>query len=181
MSANNALDLGNGMDYFGSISSVSGANDIIGGIVDLINASQYTNVFVAGLGSGPLPILIQTSDSVASGSFTDPTSGLPTSVFPVGGRVVSGGIFWANSGLYQSGNSAPATVVNSAPVFCSGGVALAAFQRPHRYARLVCTSGNASLTAVNFTAGFLGQKTKTGASGTQGGYSLSPTSGTVNV
>ena len=116
-----------------------------------------------------------------SGTFPDPTSGLPANAFPIGGRIASGGIFWANSGLYLSGASSPAASVDAAPIFCSGGVQYASFQRPHRYARIWCTSGNASLAAVPFHAGFISQKKVTGASGTAAGFSYSPGSGTVNV
>lgn len=174
MSASYVVDLANTVDAPTSLRVVSGAATAVGGIVDMMHANTYTNVFVAGFGSGPLPILIQTSDTTASGSFTDPTSGLAQ--LPV--NISSGGVFWANSGLYASGGYSPSAPINNAPMFCSGGVAFAAFQRPHRYARLVCTSGNASLTAVPFNAGFIGQK-KSPVSG--GGFTLAPSSGVVNV
>lgn len=178
MSANLVVDLRNTTDRAVSLAVTSGTDTTVGAVVDLLNANTWCNVFVNGRNSGPLPIFIQTSDSTTSGSFTDPTSGLPTSVFPINGAIVSGGIFWANSGLYASGNSSPAAPVNNAPLFCSGGTDYAAFQRPHRYARLICTSGNASLASVPFTAGFVSQKKVTGSGA---GFSLLPGSGSVSV
>ena len=178
-SANLVVDLANATEYFGSLRVLSGDSTVVGGIVDLLNGNTFCNVVVQGYGSGPLPLFIQTADATTSGSFTDPTSGLPADVFTqFGNRIASGGIFWANSGLPGSGNFSPAAPVGSAPAFCSGGVAFAAFQRPHRYARLVCTSGNASLTSVPFFAGFVTQKKTTGSGG---GFSYQPGSGSINV
>ena len=179
--ANTITDLANGTDHHVSLYLISGANDAFGRIVDLLHADNNCNMFVTGFGSGPLELRVQTSDATTSGTFTDPTSGLPANAFPIGGRIASGGIFWANSGLYLSGASSPAASVDAAPIFCSGGVQYASFQRPHRYARIWCTSGNASLAAVPFHAGFISQKKVTGASGTAAGFSYSPGSGTVNV
>lgn len=178
MSANLVVDLRNTTERYVSLAVTSGTDTTIGGIVDLLNANTWCNVFVTGRNSGPLPIFIQTSPTTNSGDFTDPTSGLPAGYFPVNGAIVSGGIFWANSGLYASGNQSPAAVVDSAPLFCSGGTDYAAFQRPNRYARLVCTSGNASLAGVPFEAGFISQKKTTGSGG---GFSYSPGSGSVSV
>lgn len=174
MSANLVVDLANTVDAPTSLRVISGDSTVIGAVCDMLFANTYTNVWVTGLGSGPLPILIQTSDTTASGDFTDPTSGVAQ--MPV--NIVSGGIFWANSGLYGSGASSPAAPIDSAPVFCSGGIQFGAFQRPGRYARLICTSGNASLTSVPFNAGFAGQKKTTGSGA---GFSYQPGSGTVNV
>lgn len=171
------------VDAFGSVlmkTSVvvgSGSNLIIGDVVDFLNANAYTNVLVAGGvggGSGAIEIRIQTSDSTASGTFTDPTSGLPAGSLPQ--NVVSGGIIWANSGLWGSGAAVnPYVPVNNAPSMCSGNFWAGAFQRPHRYARLIINSG-AYPGAV--TAGFLGQL-RTTTSG--GGSSQSPGSGTPSA
>ncbi len=172
MSANLVVDLANTCDYRASVTVGSGSNLIVGQIVDLLQADTYTNVFVAGgIGSGAIEVRIQTSDATTSGSFTDPTSGIAN--FPV--NVVSGGIVFANSGLWVSGNYSVTAPVVSAPVFCSGGIQFAAFQRPHQYARLIFNSGP-FLNAV--TAGFIGNKRTTGSGG---GFSYSPTSGVVNV
>ena len=172
MSANLVIDLANTTDYRPSAFVSSGSNLAVGEIIDLLYADTYTNVFVAGgPASGQIECRIQTSDSTASGDFTDPTSGL--AAFPV--NVVSGGIFWANSGLWASGIGSISAPVNNAPLFCSGGIQFAAFQRPHRYARVLLNSG-AFLTAI--VAGFVGQK-RTTASGA--GFSYAPSSGTVSV
>ena len=138
-----------------------------------------------------------------SGNFTDPTSGLaqlPT-------WFSSGGILIVNSGLYAvpggGGVSGKSTQVNGAliytlpfganpianaqggaaqllsgswPEFCSGGIAFAGFQRPARYARLVWLSGATSTT--NLLAGFYSQLDTTGSGG---GFTFSPGSGSVNV
>ncbi len=157
-----------------SIQVGSGSDLTIGSIVDLLHANTYTNLFVAGGvggGSGAIEIRIQTSDSTASGTFTDPTSGLPAGTLPQ--NVVSGGILWANSGLWGSGaaNNGPIVSVNNAPMFCSGGIFFGAVQRPHRYARLIVNSG---VYPGAITAGFLAQA-KTTTSGA--GQTQSPASG----
>lgn len=177
---NHIVDLANSCDYHVSLWSLSGQAVQVGRIVDLLGAHINTNLFVAGtVQSGPLQLYVQTSDSTTSGSFTDPTSGLPTGAFPVQGRIVSGGIFYANSGLYASGYSSPDfNLGTGGGPLTSGGFALASFQRPHRYARVVLQSGNAVGAASIIAAGFIGQKVQ-GVSG--GGYTLSPGSGTINV
>lgn len=176
MSANYVVDLANTTDYRASVMIGSGSDTTIGQIVDLSDAHGYTNVWIAGGvagGSGPIQFQIQTADATTSGSFTDPTSGLPSDTFPV--NVVSGGNVWANSGLWNSGNFSITAPVNSAPHFCSGGIHFAAFQRPHRYARLINISG---VYPGAITAGFVAQKHVTGSGG---GFAYSPGSGTVNV
>lgn len=174
MSASYFVDLFQTTQYRTSLMVGSGSNFTVGEIIDLLNANTYTNVFVTGGvagGSGAIEIRVQTSDSTTSGSFTDPTSGLAA----FGVNMVSGGIIWANSGLWNSGAVSPCAPVNNAPMFCSGGVFGGAFQRPGRYARLVLNSG-AYPGAI--TAGFFSQSKITGSGP---GFSYSPTSGTVNV
>ena len=150
---------------------LSGDAVVVGGIVDLLGANTFCNVWAAGRGSGPAQFLIQTSDSTTSGSFTDPTSGLAQ--MPV--NVTSGGVFTVNSGLAVSGWSSPAAPVNNAPMFCSGGIQWGAFQRPQRYARLVLLSGIA-MTNLLPTGGFLSNKKVTGSGG---GFTQSPLTPTV--
>ena len=172
MSANLVVDLNPTVDTRPSVVVGSGSNLIVGEIVDLLHANTFCNVFCAGAaGSGLIELRVQTSDSVLSGTFTDPTSGLAQ--IPQG--FASGGVVFCNSGLYASGNSSPYAPVNNAPLFCSGGQQFAAFQRPHRYARLITNSGP---FPNFFAAGFISQK-KTIGSGF--GYTFSPSSGTVNV
>ena len=176
MSANLIVDIAGGADYQTSITIGSGSDTTIGRVVDMLGANTYCNVFVAGGvagGSGQVQIQIQTAETTASGDFTDPTSGLVAGEFPV--NVVSGGNVWANSGLWNSGYSSITAPVNSAPQFCSGGIHFAAFQRPNRYARLINVSGT---YPGAITAGFVSNKKVTGSGG---GFSPNPSSGTVSV
>ncbi len=170
------MDIGNTADYAVSVAVGSGSDLTVGRIIDFLNADTYTNIMVTGgPGSGAIELRVQTSDTTTSGSFTDPTSGLPAGVFPISERVVSGGIFWANSGLAVSGNQSLTAPINNAPLFCSGGVMFGAFQSPHRFARLLYNSG----PFPNFlTAGFVKNKRTTGSGG---GFSYSPGSGTPSV
>ncbi|RJQ24630.1 hypothetical protein C4577_07625 [Candidatus Parcubacteria bacterium] len=173
MSANLVVDIANTCDYRASISMGSGINLTVGEIVDLMHANTYCNVWCAGgAGSGVIQLRIQTSDTTTSGSFTDPTSGLPQ--MPV--NVESGGTFWVNSGLWVSGNYSVTAPVADAPQFCSGGIAFGAFQRPHQYARLISVSGPFPNW---FVAGFVSNKRTTGSGG---GFSWQPlAAGSVNV
>ncbi len=177
MSANTIVDIANGADYRASLMIGSGGTLAFGEVIDLLHADTYCNVFVAGGfqgGSGPIGIQIQCSDGTTSGSFTDPTSGL--AAFPGGALgVASGGIFYANSGLWSSGNYALSSPCSGAPLFCSGGIQFAAFQRPGRYSRLINLSG---AYAGAITAGFVSQKKTTGSGA---GFSYSPSSGAINV
>ena len=173
-SANLVVDIGNTTDYRPSIVALGSGSDLtVGVIVDLLHAHGNTNLFVVGNegGSGAIEIRVQTSDALTSGSFTDPTSGLAQ----MPSAFASGGVFFANSGLHVSGNYSLSSVVDSAPLFCSGGIQFAHFQRPHRYARLINNSGS---FPGSITAGFIGQKHVTGSGG---GFSYSPGSGSVNV
>ena len=171
-SANLVVDIGSTCDYAASVMVGSGSDLLVGRIVDLLHADTYTNVFcAAGVGSGVIELRIQTSDTLTSGSFTDPTSGLES--FP--SWIASGGIFFANSGLAVSGNQSISAPVNNAPLFCSGGIQFGAFARPHQYARLLYNSG----PFLNWiVAGFVGNKRTIGSGG---GFTYSPGSGTVNV
>lgn len=174
MSANLVVDIGATCDYRASVTVSSGSNLIVGQIVDLTNANTYCNVFCAGgIGSGEIVLRIQTSDAVTSGTFTDPTSGIALLDLPP--SITSGGQIHVNSGLWASGNSSLTSPVNSAPLFCSGGIQFAAFQRPHQYARLILVSGP-FLNSI--TAGFVSNKRQTGSGG---GFTYSPGSGTVDV
>ena len=151
--------------YFGGMSGV-----VVGQSVDLLHANTFCNVYVAGCAvniSGALIIGIQTSDTDVSGNFTDPTSGLaqlPT-------VVQSGGNIWINSGsnggIYGSGTSGQFVQ--------SGFCAFAGFQRVGRFARLLFNSG---FFIGPLQAGFISQLKTTGSGG---GFTYAPTSGTVNV
>lgn len=132
---------------------------IVGNAVDMITAGTFTNLFVAaGLSqSGALRVAVQTSDSTTSGTFTDPTSGLaqlPT-------WFQSGGVIWINSG---------GAGLSSGNFYCAG------FLNPNRYARAIILSGDFynGPTSVGFINNYR-------VTGSGGGYTLSPTSGVVNV
>lgn len=177
MSANLVVDLGNTTQYQLSVGPTLGVGDtpasgtIIGRIVDLLHANTYCNLLVVGgPSSGIIRAQVQVSDSVLSGSFFDPTSGMPQ--LPTAFQ--SGGIFIVNSGLWSSGvPKGPG--VDSAPLFCSGGMDTAAFLRTGRYARVNLLSGGFNAPVA---AGLVSQLKQVG-SGT--GFTYSPTSGTVNV
>lgn len=111
MSANLVVDIGQTCQFHPSIVTPTSGGTVVGLPIDLKNSNTFCNVFAAaGAGSGPVAILIQTADAVASGlftsgaglplsgSFTDPTSGLDASTLPP--NINSGGILWINSGLY---------------------------------------------------------------------------------
>lgn len=164
MSANLIVDLGGSVALIPSVVPANGVGSspasgiIVGAPVDLLYANTYCNMLV-NIGpnlSGGFKVLVQTSDATTSGSFTDPTSGLaqlPTSFS-------SGGVF-AISGI-----GSPA----------SGLMVSAAFQRPQRYARAVVMSGDQANAPVS--VGFISQLKTTGSGG---GFSPQPGSGTVNV
>jgi hypothetical protein len=148
------------------------SGEIVGGIVDMLHANNYTNLFVVGgPSSGLVSIQVQVSDSTTSGSFVDPTSGL--AAFP--GAFQSGGILIVNSGLWASGNPLGAPI-NNAPLFCSGGIEVEAFQRTARYVRARVLSGGSFDAPLS--ASFIAQLKTTGSGA---GFSYSPGSGTVTV
>jgi hypothetical protein len=163
VSAGFIVDLGNTAQLEPSIIDDTGfatpaSGVIVGQVVDFLQANVFTNLFV-GVGpnlSGPCKVLVQTADVTTSGSFTDPTSGLPA--MPTAFQ--SGGIFWAGSG----GNAA------------SGVWQAAGFQSPHRYGRAIVMSGD--LTNSLVTAGFIKQRRTTGSGA---GFTYSPGSGSVSV
>lgn len=161
-----SLTSGNGVS--GQVCGLSGV--VVGNIVDLIAANTMCNVYVGGLpalASGLLIIGVQCSDSTASGTFTDPTSGLQTlpTVFSSGGNLVlnSG----ATGGTYNAFTSGQGVL--------SGFIAGAAFQRPQRFARLLFNSG---FYIGTLQAGFISQLKQTGSGG---GYSILPSSGGISV
>jgi len=166
-----AADGGMAITSGGNISSLSGV--MVGDVVDMINSDTFCNVYVVGrsLGSGPLLVGVQTSDSTTSGTFTDPTSGLaqlPTN-FASGGFLIiaSGPATDATLGVFGSGVSGSYALSG----FCAAG----AFQRPHRYARLFVGSG---FYDGPLQAGFISQYRTTGAGG---GTTQAPGSGTIAV
>lgn len=180
MSANLVVDIRGGADFQTSVSPAVGVGNtpasgtLVGEIVDLLHADTYCNVFVAGgPTSGPLQVRVQTSDSTASGTFTDPTSGLPASAFP--SAFLSGGLMWVNSGLLSSGNQSISARVSGATNFASGGLSFGAFIRNGRYARLLAMSGTFTAPVI---AGFVSNKKTTGSGG---GFTYSPGSGVVSV
>lgn len=156
----------------GCVSSLSGV--LIGDIIDLGDANTVCNVYVAGkpIGSGPLIIGVQCSDSTASGTFTDPTSGLAQ----LPGKFASGGFLILGSGAWTDGFVGIFGSGVSGNIFLSGVMTGSYFQRPQQFARLFLASGFADV--AGFQAGFITQLRTVGSGG---GYSYQPTSGAVNV
>ncbi len=160
-----AFGLGSGLAFPGS-----GA--IIGDSCDLLQANNYCNLNVVGNAlttSGQLRVQVQCSDTDVSGSFTDPTSGL--AAFP--GAFESGGILRLNSGGVGGGLFGAFV---SGQAIQSGFNVFQGFQRPQRYARANTVSGDRYVGPLSVS--FVSQL-KTAGSG--GGYTTSPTSGSVNV
>lgn len=143
----------------------------MGSIVDLTQCNAMCNLYVAGraLGSGPLVVGVQCSDSTTSGSFTDPTSGL--SQLPT--WFSSGGFIIIGSGPDPAGVRGSGV---SGSMIQSGFLALAGFQRTGQFARVIVASGFMDVTCPQ--AGFMSQLRTTGSGG---GFSLAPSSGAVSV
>ncbi len=137
----------------------------VGAPVDLLLANSFTNLLVVGgvSTSGAFKVQVQTSDSLASGSFTDPTSGMPATAWPT--SFLSGGVSVVNSGQAVSGSP-----------FNSGINWAAGFQRPQRYARAIIMSGDK--TNAPIWAGFVSQMKVTGSGA---GFSYSPANSGINV
>lgn len=145
---------------------------IIGQVVDMINANTFCNLQLVGQASfpsGELRVAIQDSDSTASGTFTDPTSGLAQIPPPF----VSGGILYLNSGGVGGGTFGALT---SGQALASGFAVAAGFQRQHRYVRAVFFGSGAYCGPLQAT--FISNLKTTGSGG---GFSYSPGSGVVNV
>lgn len=183
MSASYLVDLGNtclmdtsiglGGPGSGIIYAASGA--VIGDSVDLLQANTFCNVFFAGnavFTSGLLRLQVQTCATDTSGSYTDPTSGLP--VMPT--SFSSGGLIWLNSG--GTGGGLLGAFVSGQAIL-SGFAGAAGFQRPtpqNRFARINVLSGD--FYAGTLVAGFISQLKTTGSGG---GFTFAPGSGTINV
>lgn len=179
MSASYLVDLENttiqGVSILGTpvlsgalVAPCSGA--IIGQSLNFINGNTFTNVFVTGVtASGVLRVQVQTSDTDTSGTYTDPTSGLPQlpTSFSSGGLLIinSGGAGGGDIGALVSGNAV-----------ASGFFTAAGFQRPGQFVRANLLSGD--FGAGPLVVGFISNLKVTGSGG---GFSYLPTSGTVNV
>ena len=182
MSASLVVDLNATTIHFPSIIATGagsglafpGSGSIIGQSVDLINANTFCNVYVGGQAvtnqSGQLRVAVQTAPADVSGQYTDPTSGL--AVLPT--WFSSGGILILNSGGVGLGTLGAQT---SGQSILSGFFECAAFQRPQRYARLITISGDLGY-AGPLQAGFISNLKLTGSGG---GFSLLPGSGSVSV
>lgn len=181
MSANLVVDIGGSCQSLPSINAgvvgnsgiaYSASGGLIGNSVDMLHSDTFCNLNVAGtpiFTSGQLRIQVQTADSDTSGSYTDPTSGaaqMPT-------YFSSGGILILNSGGVGSGLLGGGT---SGQNMQSGFNVFAGFQRPQRFVRANMVSGDfyGGTLQVNFVA-----QNKTTGSG--GGFSYQPGSGTINV
>ena len=182
MSANLLVDLGNSCQMGLSI-GIGGAGSglvypasgaIVGLSVNMRDSDTYCNLKLAGnavFTSGQLRIAVQTAPSDTSGQFTDPTSGLEPGDRP--GAFASGGILWINSGGVGGGVLGAAV---SGQMVQSGWSAAQAFQRPGQFVRAIVLSGD--FYAGPLTVEFISQLRTTGSGG---GFSYQPGSGTVNV
>lgn len=179
----NVVDIGNtcfsdvSYSSFGAGSGIacprSGA--LVGDGCDMLNANNYCNLNVVGtliVGSGDLRIAVQTAPADVSGQYTDPTSGL--AAFP--GAFLSGGILILNSGITGVSGCGFFGPFVSGQALNSGFCVFQAFQRPQQYARAIVLSGGQFTGPLQVS--FVSQL-KTAGSG--GGFTFSPTSGTVNV
>lgn len=182
-SANLVVDLGNtcqfGNSQFGwSVTSglsnlvAVASGTLIGTSIDMLHSDTFCNMAITGQStSGQLRIQVQCSDSDTSGNYTDPTSGLAQ--FPT--IFQSGGIVWINSGGAGGGIFGAQA---SGYSLASGFACSAAFQRPQRYVRANVLSETSQQYAGPLTVQFISQYKTTGSGG---GFTLSPTSGTVSV
>lgn len=152
------------------VAPCSGA--IIGQGIFMGNADTLCNLFVAGVSaSGQLRVQVQCADSDVSGSYTDPTSGVPAGSLP--SSFSSGGLLWINSGGLLGGLlGAQISGQALASGFCTG----ASFIRTGTFVRANLLSGD--FCAGPLTVGFFSQLRTVGSGG---GFTLNPTSGTVNV
>jgi len=146
----------------------------VGASCDLLHANTACQVAITGvpLFNSGLIIGVQCADSDVSGQYTDPTSGYAQ--FP--SWFSSGANLWINSGGTGGVNNSGA---QSGFIFQSGFVAYAFLQRTQRFIRAIFppnTSGNYYAGSLNVS--FVSQYKTTGSGG---GYTLSPTSGPVNV
>lgn len=179
-SANLVVDLGNtayiypSLTFSGGCWVQSGVGALIGNGCDLLYANTFCNLHVVGqgiFGSGQLRVAIQTSDTDVSGSYTDPTSGLAQ--FPT--SFSSGGILTLNSGSLGGGTFGAGV---SGQFIQSGFSVAAGFQRPFRYARANVLSGSSDFFVGPLSVSFVSQLKTTGSGG---GFTYSPTSGTPSV
>ena len=150
---------------------------IIGATLDLIEANTYTNMLVMGGCdnlSGQLRFQVQSSDVNNSGDMAigDVTSGL--AALPQ--FFSSGGIVTINSGGLLGGIYGPPSSGRNLPSVSGGFVAFAAFQRPGRFVRVNVLSGD--FYAGTTCYGIVAQLKTTGSGG---GFTYSPSSGSVSV
>ena len=153
------FDLSN-INTSGSTTPSSGV--LVGRGVDLLNASTLCNAMVSyGTSqSGFIGVQFQESDTDVSGNYVPIQVASGTWNWLSGGRLVIN-----SSGIGQSGVG-----------IVSGDMAFSAFERRYRYVRSIVESGGLWDAPVN--VGFVSQLKVTGSGG---GFSYSPGSGTVNV
>jgi hypothetical protein len=181
-SAGYVIDLGNETFSYPSILNQSGgtflaSGALVGQGINFANQNAMCNLHVCGnaiFASGQARIAVQCSDTDTSGTYTDPTSGMPN--FP--GAFASGGILWLNSGQVSSG------VLNNGASgqgpLTSGFSVCQGFQRPFTFVRAVALSGD--FFAGSLTVNFFSQQRSVGSGG---GFSTSPqvfpAAGPINV
>lgn len=180
MSASYMVDVGGTcvslptLNVSGNVWLLSGSSAVIGTSVDLLHANSFCNLHAIGqafTGSGQLRIAVQCSDTDTSGTYTDPTSGLPQ--MPT--SFSSGGVLIINSGSLGGGVLGAQT---SGQFVQSGFDVFAGFQRPQRFARAFLISGTTDFFTGPLAVGFVSQLKITGSGG---GFSMQPSSGVVSV
>lgn len=154
----------------GSIFVASGAT--VGQSIFMGNADTFCNLQLTGVSaSGQLRVQVQCANADVSGQYTDPTSGLAQ--FPT--SFASGGILWINSG--GTGGGVLGAFV-SGQALASGYAAAAGFQRTGPFTRALALSEGSAQYAGSLHAVFISNLRTTGSGG---GFSYSPGSGSVNV
>jgi len=156
--AQSVLSIGSPPLLSGSFTA-AGSGTVIGQSCNLINSDTYCNINIAGISqSGQLRVQVQTADTDTSGSYTDPTSGLPQ--FPTSFQ--SGGILWINSGGVLGGVLAGQT---SGYAIASGFNVFAAFIRNGTFVRANVIGEGTSQYAGPLTVSFVSQNKTTGSGG----------------
>lgn len=165
------VDLGNASQHEVSIANGSaGSGIVVGTPIDMLHSDTLSNVVVTvgNMTSGRIDFLIQESDTTTSGNFAAITVNSGQSFWLSGGRssINSSGLVAAAGGGLGSGVGR-----------VSGNMFIGWYQRTKRYARAIMESGDPQ-TDCPAVIGFVSQLLQTGSGG---GFTTQPSSGTVSV
>ena len=167
MSASLVVDLGNTTLHQVTIVPeyqpvASGA--VVGRGVDMLHADTLTNVFIAhgNILSGRADYAFQESDTDVSGNYAAINVNSGESWWMSGGRTTIN-----SSGVGMSGTGR-----------VSGAIPMGFFQRQRRYVRAIQEALGAIGSDAEVGVGVVAQLLQTGSGG---GFTLAPSSGTVNV